>query len=157
DRALEPAHLSLWLTPATSPARCHQLIAITPAGAFGSGTSSPPEIQPKCSGSFQSNQCRAWPSPESTGTSPGPSCEPAEGAERYKMPLGCPVAKENSSTHRRCRGIPGWLWEGGAELAATAVRVDPSGPVSAVYTQKAQWSPWLNSRWLWACSEPPEL
>jgi hypothetical protein len=108
----------------------------------------PPEIQPNCSGSFQSNQCCAWPLTESTGTSPGSSCEPTEAAERYKMPLGCPVAKESRSTHRRCLGIPGWLWDGGTELAATAVRVDPPELVSAVYTQTVQWSPWLNSRWL---------
>ena len=35
-----------------------------------------------------------------------------------------------------------------AEPAAAAVRVDPSEPVSAVYTQTVQWSRWLNSRWL---------
>ena len=71
-----------------------------------------------------------------------------EAAERYKMPLGCPVTKESRSTYRRYQGTPGRWFCGGAELAATAVRVDPSELVSAVYTQTAQWSPWLNSRWL---------
>jgi FAD binding domain len=125
--------------------RGHQLIANTPAGAFGSGTSLPPEIQPKCPGSFQSNQCCAWPSVESTGTSP--SYEPTEGAERYKMPLGCPVAKESCSTSRRYQGCPGWLGSGGTGVSATAVRVDPSELMSAVYTQTVQRAPWLNSRW----------
>src|SRR6266567_3670014 len=126
--------------------RGHQSIASTPAGAIGSGTSLPPEIQPNCSGSFQSNQCCAWPSVESTGTSP--SYEPTEGAERYKMPLGCPVAKESCSTSRRYQGCPGWLGSGGTGVSATAVRVDPSELVSAVYTQTVQRAPWLNSRWL---------
>src|ERR1035438_3408077 len=127
--------------------RGHQLIASTPAEAFiGRGTSLPPEIQPNCSGSFQRIQCCAWPSVESTGTSP--AYEPTEGAERYKMPLGCPVAKESCSTSRRYQGFPGWLGSGGTEVSATAVRVDPSELMSAVYTQTVQLAPWLNSRWL---------
>src|SRR4029077_19698376 len=130
------------------PASSHQAIASSAAEAFiGSGTSLPPEIQPNRSGFSTRNQCCAWPSAESTGTSPT-SYEPAEAAERYKMPLGCPVTKESCSTHRRYLGILGWLWDGGTKLAATAVRVDPSELVSAVYTQTVQWSPWLNSRWL---------
>src|SRR6266567_2389044 len=118
--------------------RCHQLIASTPAGAFGSGTSLPPEIQPNCSGSFQSNQCCAWPPSESTGTSPPSLYAPFEAAERYKIPLGCPVAKESCSTHRRYLGIPGRLGSGGTELAAATVRVDPSELVNAVYTETVQ-------------------
>jgi hypothetical protein len=58
------------------------------------------------------------------------------------------VTKESCSTHRRYQGTPErWLWDGGTELAATAVRVDPSELMSAVYTQTVQRSPWLNSRW----------
>jgi hypothetical protein len=48
----------------------------------------------------------------------------------------------------RYRGVRGWELGGGTELAAAAVRVDPSELVRAVYTQTVQWSRWLNSRWL---------
>ena len=108
----------------------------------------PPEIQPNCSGSFQRIQCCTGPSAESTGTSPPSLYVPFEGAERYKMPLGRPVAKESCTTHRRYLGIPGWLGSGGAELAATTVRVDPSELMTAVYTQTVQRAVWLNRRWL---------
>ena len=64
------------------------------------------------------------------------------------MPLGRPVTQESRSTFRRYQGTPVRWFCGGAELAAAAVRVDPSEPVSAVYTQTVQGSPWLNSRWL---------
>jgi hypothetical protein len=74
--------------------------------------------------------------------------EPSEAAERYKMPLGCPAARESCSTDRRYLGIPGWLWDGGAEVAAAAIRVDPPELTTAVYTQTVQRAPWLNSRWL---------
>ena len=106
----------------------------------------PPEIQPYCSGSFQSSQCCAWPSTESTGTSPPSLYAPFEAAERYKMPMDRLVATESCSTHRRYLGIPGRLGSGGTELAAATVRVDPSELVSAVYTQTVQRAPWLNSR-----------
>ena len=56
------------------------------------------------------------------------------------MPLGCPVARESRSTFMRYRGIPGCWRCRGAELAAAAVRVDPSELVSAVNTQTVQWS-----------------
>ena len=65
------------------------------------------------------------------------------------MPLGCPVTRESCSTDSRYKGTrERWLWDGGTGLTATAVRVDPSELVSAVYTQTVQRSPWLNSRWL---------
>ena len=115
---------------------------------MGSGTSWPPEIRPKCSGSFQSNQCCAWPSAESTGTSPPSLYVPFEAAERYKMRLGCPVAKESCNTHRRYLGIPGRLGTGGTEVVAATVRLNPSELMTAVYTQTVQRAPWLNSRWL---------
>src|ERR1700728_1510397 len=121
--------------------QCHQPIASTPDGAFGRENSLPPEIQPKCSGSFQRSQCCARPSAESAGTSP--VYEPIEGAERYKMPLCCPVARESCSTSRRYQGSPGWLGSGGTEVSATAVRVDPPELMSAVYKQTVQRAPWL--------------
>ena len=52
----------------------------------------------------------------------------------------------SNGAHVGARGI--WYDGGGTELAAAAVRVDPSELVRAVYTQTVQWSRWLNSRWL---------